>query len=274
MATKHKIAIIGLGLIGASLAKAFKAHTDNIVWGYDINPEVITKAKADGVIDGEADISDADLIISALYPSATVEFVKNNAHKIKKSACVIDCGGTKESVTGKCEKIALEHGFIFIGAHPMAGTEHSGYEFSKSDLFSGASLIICKEQKQEQIENLFSGIGFTTFKYTTAAEHDRVIAFTSQLAHVVSNAFVKSEVYPLHHGFSAGSLRDLTRVAWLNETMWTELFFENSENLINEIDTLCDNLKKYSDALKSGNSAQLHELLSEGRKIKEEVDGR
>ncbi len=274
MHTKRNIAVIGLGLIGASMAKSFKKYTDNFVTGYDINPEVITRAKAGGVIDAEADISSADVIISALYPKATVEFIKTNDAKIKKGALCIDCGGTKELVCSECVPIAEKNGFEFVGAHPMAGTEHSGYEYAKADMFVGASLIICSDNRREDIEDIFSPAGFEMFKYTTAKEHDRVIAFTSQLAHVVSNAFVKSDAYPAHHGFSAGSLRDLTRVAWLNEGMWTELFFENAENLIGEIDLLCTNLKKYSDALKDGNAQALRELLSEGRRIKEEVDGR
>lgn len=274
MHTKRNIAVIGLGLIGASIAKAFKKYTDNNVFGYDINPEIITQAKSDGVIDGEADIQSADVIISALYPKDTVRFVKSNAALIKKGALVTDCGGTKELVCRECVPVAEKYGFEFVGAHPMAGTEHSGYAYAKEDMFVGASLIICSNEKRADMEQLFSPIGFKTFKYTTSSEHDRVIAFTSQLAHVVSNAFVKSRTYPMHHGFSAGSLKDLTRVAWLNEGMWTELFFENSENLANEIDTVCENLKKYSDALRSHDADGMRALLSEGRRIKEDVDGR
>lgn len=274
MHTEHKIGMIGLGLIGASMAKAFKENTDSIVAGYDINPETITKAVTDGVIDKEARFEECDIIISALYPKATVEFVQKYAKKIKKNALVLDCGGTKRFVCSECERIAKENGFKFIGMHPMAGTEHSGYDYSRGNLFEGASLIICSEEKQPDLEELFGKIGFTVFRYTTADEHDKIISFTSQLAHVVSNAFVKSPEYPLHMGYSAGSLKDLTRVAWLNETMWTELFLENADNLIFEIDTVIENLKKYSDALKTHNDGELKHLLKEGRMIKEQVDGR
>jgi len=269
-----KVGIVGLGLIGGSMAKAIKKFTDCTVVGYDTNPEIISIAMADGVIDAELHPSDCDFIISALYPAATAAFLEQFGKVLKKGTIVCDCGGTKSFICEKAEPIAEKYGFKFIGAHPMAGTEHSGYEFSRENMFYGASLIICSEEKQPIMEELFGKIGFETFRYTTAENHDRMIAFTSQLAHVVSNAFVKSPEYPEHSGYSAGSLRDLTRVAWLNETMWTELFLENRKFLANEIDSLIENLKKYSDAVKSGDKNTLHTLLKEGRMIKEQVDGR
>ena len=268
------IGIVGLGLIGGSLARAFKKYTDCTVAGYDSEPEVISRAVAEGVIDCELNIEDCDFIISALYPSATISFVRDNADRIKKGALVCDCGGTKHQVCNECEKIAHENGFLFVGMHPMAGTEHSGFSFSDADLFQGASLIICSSEKEPEMEQLFGKIGFEVFRYTTSENHDRMIAYTSQLAHVVSNAFVKSPQYSIHCGYSAGSLKDLTRVAWLNETMWTELFLQNRQFLSEEIDYLIDNLKKYSQAIKSGDDKSLKILLAEGRKIKENVDGR
>ncbi len=268
------IGIVGLGLIGGSLAKAFKKYTDCTVSGYDINPETIGRAVKEKTIDCELKIDECDMLVMAVYPADTVRFLQENGAQVKKGAIVCDCGGTKEYVCGEAEKIAAEHGFTFVGAHPMAGTEHSGFDFSDSELFKNASLIICSDKKQPEMEGIFGKIGFGCFKYTTAKEHDAVIAYTSQLAHVVSNAFVKSPAYRRHKGFSAGSLKDLTRVAWLNETMWTELFMENRENLVREIDNLIDNLKKYSDAVRSGDEAKLKSLLREGRTIKESVDGR
>lgn len=270
----NNVGIIGLGLIGGSLARAFKKYTNVTVTGYDAEPEVISRAVSEGVIDGETCLEECDFLISALYPSATIEFLNKNADRIKKGAFVCDCGGTKLKVCENCEKIALDNGFTFVGMHPMAGTEHSGYGFSSAELFQGASLIICSDEKQEDAEELFGKIGFDIFRYTSPENHDGMIAFTSQLAHVVSNAFVKSPRYSEHGGFSAGSLKDLTRVAWLNETMWTELFLQNKDFLSGEIDLLCENLKKYSDAIKSGDDKALKVLLAEGRRIKEKVDGR
>lgn len=268
------IGIIGLGLIGGSLAKAFKKYTSLTVTGYDAEPEVISRAIKEGVIDGETCLDKCDFLISALYPSATIEFLSKNADRIKKGAYVCDCGGTKLKVCRECEQIAKENGFTFIGMHPMAGTEHSGYGFSTPELFKGASLIICADEKQPCAEELFGKIGFEIFRYTSPENHDSMIAFTSQLAHVVSNAFVKSPRYSEHGGYSAGSLKDLTRVAWLNETMWTELFLQNKDFLSAEIDFLCESLKKYSSAIKTGDDKTLKELLAEGRRIKEKVDGR
>ena len=269
-----KIGIVGLGLIGGSLAKAFKQYTSCTVTGYDADPEIISRGVLEGVIDGEMNIEDCDFIISALYPSDTIDFIKSNADRIKKGAFVCDCGGTKKLVCDQCCEIADAAGFTFVGMHPMAGTEHSGYGFSTGELFGGASLIICSDHKLHDIEQLFGKIGFETFRYTTPENHDRMIAFTSQLAHIVSNAFVKSPQYSIHGGYSAGSLKDLTRVAWLNETMWTELFLQNRQFLAEEIDFLVANLQKYSNAIKTGDSKDLKALLAEGRKIKEKVDGR
>ncbi|MBP3362107.1 MAG: prephenate dehydrogenase/arogenate dehydrogenase family protein [Clostridia bacterium] len=270
----NKIGIIGLGLIGGSMAKALKKYTDYSVTAYDIEPEIITSAVYDGTIDGEMLPEECDMIISALYPEATVSYLEKFCKRIKKGALVCDCGGTKRLVCDKCVPIAEKCGFKFVGAHPMAGTEHSGYGFSNADLFGGASLIICSAEKEPVMEEVFGKIGFKTFKYTTAENHDSVIAFTSQLAHVVSNAMVKSPEYPKHPGYSAGSLKDLTRVAWLNENMWTELFLENRDFLSAEIDGLIENLKKYSKAITSGDDVVLRELLREGRMIKEKIDGR
>ncbi len=269
-----KIGIVGLGLIGGSLAKAFKQYTDCIVEGYDCEPEIITRAIKDGVIDGELILEECEFLICALYPDATVEFLKSNADRIKKGAFVCDCGGTKSLVCDRCEQLAKDNDFVFVGMHPMAGTEHSGYSFASADLFVEASIVICSENKIPFVEELYSKIGFKTFRYTTKENHDKMIAFTSQLAHVVSNAFVKSPQYAIHGGYSAGSLKDLTRVAWLNETMWTELFLQNRDFLAGEIDFLISNLTKYSDAIKQGDSKKLKVLLQEGRKIKEKVDGR
>lgn len=270
----NNIGIVGLGLIGGSLAKAFKKYTDLIVTGYDAEPEVISRAVRDGVIDCELCLEECDFLISALYPSATIDFLHKNADRIKNGAYVCDCGGTKLKVCAECKRIAEENGFAFVGMHPMAGTEHSGYGFSSAELFNGASLIICADEKQPLAEELFGKIGFDVFRYTTPENHDSMIAFTSQLAHVVSNAFVKSPRYAEHGGYSAGSLKDLTRVAWLNETMWTELFLQNKDFLSGEIDLLCENLRKYSSAIKTGDDKILKELLAEGRRIKEKVDGR
>lgn len=275
------IAVVGLGLIGGSLAKAIKYNTDNRVLGYDIDYSVLLKAKLLGAIDAELtdeNIAQCDMIITGLYPETTKEYITSHADKFKKDAIVLDTCGVKKFVCYDMWKLAKEHGFTFVGAHPMAGLHLSGFENSEVTMFNNASMIIVPEKdfdirKLEVVKKLFLSIGFTNIQMTTCEEHDKIIAFTSQLAHVVSNAYVKSPNAELHKGFSAGSYKDLTRVAKLNETMWTELFLENRDNLIEEIDYITDNLKKYSDALKNGDSVGLKALLKDGRECKERIDG-
>ncbi|MEG2425741.1 MAG: prephenate dehydrogenase [Oscillospiraceae bacterium] len=272
--------ILGLGLIGASMAKTIKVNINAKIAGFDIDEQVLKTALEDDVIDevlSEKSLSKCDVIIIALCPKATVDFIKKQRKHFKNGALVLDICGVKSAVLEPIEELVKESSFIFIGGHPMAGTENSGYEFSSPTLFCGSSMILTpfkwtKSDEVEQAKALFLSLGFGEIKITTASEHDRIIAFTSQLAHIVSNAYVKSPTAQLHHGFSAGSYRDLTRVARLNEDMWTELFLENSTPLAVEIDNLCEQLKQYSDAIKSGDEQALKQLLKNGREIKEQVD--
>ena len=275
-----KIGIIGLGLIGGSMAKAIRLNTEHYVLGMDIDPNIVTKAKIIEAINEELtenNIGECDMIISALYPQATVETVKKYAHLIKKGAYLIDCGGVKEKVCNNIPEIAKENGFIFIGGHPMAGIEKIGFKYSNAEIFADASMILTPDDsvKIEDLANIkifFLSIGFGKITVKTAKDHDRIIAYTSQLAHVLSNAYVKSKTAKEHKGWSAGSFMDLTRVAYLNETMWTELFMENKNNLINEISTLIDNLSKYKIALEENNADGLKELLKNGRELKEALN--
>lgn len=275
------VGVVGLGLIGGSIAKAIKYNTDNKVIGFDIDENVVLKARLLGAIDEEMTeqkISECDIIITGLYPEATKKYITDNAQKFKKGAIVLDTCGVKEYVCEDMYRVARENGFTFIGTHPMAGLHLSGFEHSKVTMFSNASMLLVPSadtgiNEFEIVRNLFSAIGFTNIQNTTPEEHDRIIAFTSQLAHVVSNAYVKSPSAKLHKGFSAGSYKDLTRVAKLNEVMWTELFLENRENLISEIDTIIENLTKYSKALKEDNADELEKLLRDGRICKEQIDG-
>ncbi len=275
------VGVVGLGLIGGSLAKAIKYNTDNTVIGYDIDENVILKAKLLGAIDDEMTeqkIPECDIIITGLYPEATKKYITENAKKFKKGAIVLDTCGVKTYVCEDMYRIAKENGFTFVGAHPMAGLHLSGFENSKVTMFSNASMLLVPSpntgiNELDTVRKLFSKIGFTNIQNTTPEEHDRIIAFTSQLAHVVSNAYVKSPSAKLHKGFSAGSYRDLTRVAKLNEVMWTELFLENRENLAFEVDTIIENLKQYSKALKENDAGTLEKLLRDGRICKEQIDG-
>ncbi len=275
-----KIAVAGLGLIGGSLAKGFSSLDDAEVLGYDIDSSTVARSKLVGAIDCELtdeNISDCEYIFIALYPRATVEFLENFAKKISRDAVVVDCAGTKREVCEKCFEVAKKHGFKFIGGHPMAGTQFSGFKYSRASMFDKASMILVPDKDEkievlEKVKKLLVKIGFKSVTITNAQEHDKIIAYTSQLAHVVSNAYVKSPNAKVHKGFSAGSYKDLTRVAKLNSDMWTELFLENGDNLAFEIDLLVENLKKYSDAIKEKNREKLCALLQEGTQIKESVD--
>ncbi|MBE6771916.1 MAG: prephenate dehydrogenase [Ruminococcaceae bacterium] len=274
-----KIGIVGLGLIGGSLARALTESGKHEVYGADRNRSSLLAAKMVEAIKDEMtdeNIGEMDMIFIALYPQATVEFVEANASKIKKDAIVADCGGVKRPICTPCEKLAEENGFIFIGAHPMAGTQFSGFNASRGNLFKNATMIITPKENTdirilEKLRNALNDAGFGAINFTTPEEHDKVIAFTSQLPHIISNAYVKSHTAVKQKGFSAGSYRDLTRVSKLNEKMWSELFFENKDNLCAEIDFLVERLSEYSAALKADDREGLVALLKEGTDSKKQA---
>ena len=275
------VGIVGLGLIGGSFAKAYSENDDHEVLGYDISNAVMEKAFNEKSISKELNnenISTCDLILIALYPKDCVAYLKEHATYISEKTVVIDCCGVKGYVCERCFPIAKEHGFTFVGGHPMAGRHYSGYEYSMKNMYNGASMVLVPEDlgNEELIDRskkLLSPIAFGTFTVCDARRHDEMIAFTSQMAHVVSNAYVKSPTAKDHDGFSAGSYKDLTRVAWLNEDMWTELFLENKDCLLNEISFLINSLGEYRDAIAGEDAVKLRELLSEGKRCKEEIDG-
>lgn len=276
-----KIGIIGLGLIGGSISKAIKENTNHVVIGYDIDPTVVHRALLLNAIDmplSDEDLSQCDVVIVALYPEAAINYVEKHAALFQKGAIVMDACGVKTPVCQRLEPIANENGFCFMGAHPMAGTIHSGFAYSEKALFDKASMVLTPQkgtpiEQVEFIKKLCVSIGFTNTQISTPEEHDKVIAFTSQLAHVVSSAYVKSPTALLHKGFSAGSYKDLTRVAKLNENMWSELFLDNRVALISEIDGLMERLAEYKTALASNNEAGLKALLKAGSDRKTEIDG-
>ena len=247
----------------------------------DKNQAVVGFAQVAGVLAGEltpATLPQCDLVLVALYPDAAIAYMKEAAPRLRQDAFLVDCCGTKEKVCAAGFALAKEYGFTFLGGHPMAGTQFSGFKASREDLFKGATMVIVPPRYDdiallEKVQDMLKPAGFKEISVTTAKEHDRLIAFTSQLAHVVSNAYVKSPTAKGHQGVSAGSYRDLTRVAWLNPDMWTPLFLENREHLAQEIDGLVAQLQKYRDALDNQDASALRALLQEGRACKEEIDG-
>lgn len=274
------IGIVGLGLIGGSLAKSAKKNTKFKVYGYDLDKNVITKAISGKSIDGELTekrLSTCDYVFIPLYPEAVIEYVKKNADVFKENAVVIDCAGVKRSVCEECFRIAEEHKFSFVGGHPMAGTQYSGFENSKDTMFYNAPFVLTPKENEDILilanaREVIMALGFGRVSVMTAKKHDKLIAFTSQLAHIVSNAYVKSPSALERKGISAGSYKDLTRVAYLNENMWTELFLENKDNLVFELDFIIDELKKYSDAMKNNDPDTLRQLLKDGKEMKLKAD--
>ncbi len=274
------IGIVGLGLIGGSLARAIKANTAHTVWGTDLQRPVVYRAKLLEVIDEELTedrVAGCDVLILALYPRDTVAWVEQHAAVIQKGAVVVDCAGVKQAVCEPCWRAAEQNGFTFIGGHPMEGVAKLGFENSRRDMFVNASLILVPHrdldiETMKKVKDVFDAIGFTRYEIATPEKHDRIIALTSQLAHVVSSAYVKSPTAREHRGFSAGSFRDMTRVAFLNENMWAELFLLNREDLHREIQGMIGRLQAYDDALTAGDEAQMRVLLREGREIKTELD--
>jgi len=279
---KIKVGVVGLGLIGASFAKAYKENdSDAIVYGWNRTETVSEMAKMQGVIDDyltEDNLCECDLVILSLYPAASLKWMEDRKDKFSKTGLVIDACGTKRTVCAEGFRIAKEGEFTFVGCHPMAGTKFSGMSYSRGNMYKGAPMVVVPPTFDDidllqKVKDLLAPCQFGSFHIATAEEHDKMIAFTSQMAHLVSNAYIKSPTSRNHKGFSAGSYKDMTRVAWLNPTMWTQLFLENKDNLIFEIDYLIGELSKYKDALEKDDFDYLRDLLDEGRRIKEEVDG-
>ncbi len=275
-----QVGILGLGLIGGSAARAYK-EAGHTVLAFDRDKVILDYAILCGAVDAPLppeDLSKVDLLLICLYPKAAIEYLRENAARISKDAVVIDFCGTKKGISEVGFALSKEYGFLYVGGHPMAGTHHSGFKYSRSDMFSGAPMVIVPPTRDDiallsRVQKLLSPLSFGSFTVTDAEEHDKRIAFTSQLAHIVSNAYVKSPGAENHRGLSAGSYRDLTRVAWLNPDMWTELFLENREALLSELDGLLKNLTEYRDALRDEDGERLWQLLEDGRRRKGEIDG-
>ena len=275
------VGIVGLGLIGGSFAKAYHAagHT---VLAFDTDRSTYDFAVLSGTVNGpltDETLSACDLILIAVIPSAAVGYLKQHAAHIGPKPVVIDCCGTKRVVCTACFPLAKQFGFTYLGGHPMAGTHNSGFKYATATMFHNAPMVLVPEDRNDiellsRVKALLAPVGFNRISVTTAEDHDEMIAFTSQLAHVVSNAYIKSPTAGLHKGFSAGSYKDMTRVAWLAPEMWAELFLENKDFLMAELDTLMANLRQYQDAMVHNDLPGLVRLLDEGRKRKEEVDGR
>ena len=275
-----KVGILGLGLIGGSMARAY-AVAGHTVYAADLDENTLSFAMLSGAVHGRLDeetIPACELLLLAIYPGGSAKWLEDNGRLVDSGALVLDLCGIKQEVCKRCFPVARKYGFTFVGGHPMAGSHFSGFKYSRADLYKGAPMVLVPPRFDDidllqRVKDAMAPCGFGMFSVTTAEEHDRMIAFTSQMPHVLSNAFIKSPTARQHKGFSAGSYKDLTRVAWLNAPMWSELFLENRDNLLFELNTYLDSLTAYRDALEARDGERLTALLEAGKMAKEEVDG-
>ena len=275
------IGIVGLGLIGGSMAKSIKARTGHTVWGADLDQETMTMARMCGAIDApltDENLPRCDLILIAIRPQAIIRWTEAHAALIAPSAILVDLCGVKRTVVEGVSPIAARYGFSYIGGHPMAGKERGGFVNATDDLYVGASMILTPDKRTdmqllETLKEFFLDIGFAGLTFSTPEEHDRIIAYTSQLAHITSSAYVKSPEAQRRRGFSAGSFQDMTRVARLDEDMWTELFLDDADYLTDELEILVGHLREFLDALKARDAEKIRALLREGREKKASAGG-
>ena len=275
-----KVGILGLGLIGGSMARAY-AVAGHTVYAADLDESTLSFAMLSGAVHGRLDektIPACELLLLAIYPGGSAKWLEDNGRLVDSGALVLDLCGIKQEVCKRCFPVARKYGFTFVGGHPMAGSHFSGFKYSRADLYKGAPMVLVPPRFDDidllqRVKDAMAPCGFGMFSVTTAEEHDRMIAFTSQMPHILSNAFIKSPTALKHKGFSAGSYKDLTRVAWLNPQMWAELFMENKDNVLFELDSYIESLSAYRDAIAADDMAGLVQLLDEGKKRKEEVDG-
>ena len=259
------VGIVGLGLIGGSMAKSIKARTAHTVFGCDLDQETMMMARMCGAIDAPLtaeNLKDCDLVLVAIRPAAAVKWVKEHAEGIRRDAILVDLCGVKRAVVRELAPVAEQYGFAYIGGHPMAGRERGGFTSATDSLYVGASMILTPDKRTdmqllERLKVFFLDIGFASLTFSDPEEHDRIIAFTSQK----------------RRGFSAGSFQDMTRVARLDEDMWTELFLDDADYLTDELDILIGHLQEYADALKSKDAEHLRALLRDGREKKATAGG-
>lgn len=275
-----KVGILGLGLIGGSLARAY-AKAGHTVYAAEKDGSMLSFAQLAGAVHGELNaqtVPQCDLILLAIYPAGSAAWLEKHGNLVRACALVIDCCGTKTEVCARCFPVAERCGFTYVGGHPMAGSHNSGFKYSRSNLFQGAPMVLVPPRFDDmellqRVKDALEPCKFGRFSVTTAEDHDRKIAFTSQMPHILSNAYIKSPTALEHKGFSAGSYKDLTRVAWLNPGMWAELLLNNRENVLRELDFYIESLQAYRDAVDAQDMDTLIALLDEGRKRKEQVDG-
>ena len=279
MNKNDRFLIVGLGLLGGKYAQVLSqkgyrvtgiTHSQSTL-DYALEHAYICEGRNENFDDL---VQNADYIIFGLYPAVLLEWVKQYGHLVRPGTLVTDVSGVKRGVVEPVQQM-LPEGVEFIASHPMAGKEQNGFAASDADLFDGASYILvpcgAPQRAVDTLKALAIELGFGGTVVTTPEHHDTMIAYTSQLPHVLACAYVMSPCCPQHNGFSAGSYRDVSRVARINEVLWTELFLDNADALTGELDILIDNITRISEAVKQRDADALRGLLRQGRLIKERL---
>ena len=271
-----KIGIIGLGLIGGSLGRTIAKKREDEVYAFDISNKAMLDGKLLSAYHhqlGEENVSEMDMVIFCLYPNALEDALDKYCPLLKDGCIVLDCSGNKRRIVNQMQRLSKKFDNLnFISAHPMAGREFSGVTHSTINLFEKASMIlvpVCQSiQVLSFVKEFTLSLGFGSVVITNAKEHDKIIAYTSQLAHIVSSSYIKSPTASQFMGFSAGSFRDMTRVARLSPEMWAQLTLDNADFLVEEIDNIIDNLSQYKLTLQQGDKEKMKQLLEEGNQKK------
>lgn len=275
------ILIVGLGVIGGSYAMALKAAGYEDIYGIDSNLETLRKAKElglikEGYVEGKEIVGQSDLIIISLYPRLVKNFIEKNKDYLKRGAIITDATGIKEHFVDDILSI-LPEGIDFIFGHPMAGREKKGIDYASKEVFKGANYLITvtdrnKEENIKLLESIIYDMGFKNIKRINPKYHDKIIAFTSQLPHAIAVALINSDEEGRDTGsFIGDSYRDLTRIANINEDLWSELFLGNKKNLLESIDNFLVELNNIRNSIVNEEEEELKSLFIKSSKRREKL---
>ncbi|MCK9478993.1 MAG: prephenate dehydrogenase [Firmicutes bacterium] len=271
------VTVVGLGLIGGSIARVLRPFVKKL-YAIEQNSDVLDFAQKQGIVDvaPHNPLEESDIVVLCIYPGDSLVFVKENVNNFKKGCILTDTVGVKTPLMNLCKK--LNPPFTYIGGHPMAGREVSGFINSDKNLFSGASFIItpsdnAKAEQISLIEKFALALGCKVVIHATADEHDKIIAYTSQLPHIIATAMCDTPLLVKHKNYTGGSFEDVTRVAKINENLWTELFLENKKHLADEIKRFTASLEKIGRAIEQNDSEALRQIMRKVRLDKEAIDG-
>ena len=265
-----KILIVGLGLLGGSYAQSLTRQGYYVTAitrkqstiDYAVEHDLITKGSA--FVDPEL-IKEANLIVFALYPHVFVEWIKQNGHLIQPKTVITDVTGVKECIVYDIQAM-LPDGVEFIAAHPMAGKETAGVEYADEKIFRNANYIVVPTEKNsldtvELCGDLGETLGFREISVLSPKKHDQMIAFLSQLTHCIAVSLMCACDAPDLDRYTGDSFRDLTRIANINDEMWSELFLSNRETLLSEMDNYRESFEKLYNTIKNGDREEMREMM-------------